>query len=87
MPANVTVPAALRSIRGGAFDTYFENQATCHFQSGEHPLARRPNIGMRLAVPMVNLASLESAQAFGSGATREAKVDEVEAAPTASATA
>lgn len=60
MPTNVTVPAALRSIRGGAFDTYFETQATCHFQSGEHPLARRPNIGFRLAVPMASLASLET---------------------------
>lgn len=43
------------SIRGGAFDTYFENQATCHYQSGEHPLSRRPNIGFRLALPMSDL--------------------------------
>ncbi|MEX2169756.1 MAG: SUMF1/EgtB/PvdO family nonheme iron enzyme [Pirellulales bacterium] len=88
MPTNVTVPAALRSIRGGAFDTYFENQATCHFQSGEHPLARRPNIGFRLAVPMTNLASLESAHAFGSGIGRETQVAaEVEVIPAATATA
>jgi gamma-glutamyl hercynylcysteine S-oxide synthase len=64
MPGNVTVPAALRSIRGGAFDTYFETQATCHFQSGEHPLARRPNIGFRLAIPMASLASLETIASF-----------------------
>jgi iron(II)-dependent oxidoreductase len=43
------------SIRGGAFDTYFENQATCHYQSGEHPLSRRANIGFRLALPMSDL--------------------------------
>jgi iron(II)-dependent oxidoreductase len=43
------------SIRGGAFDTYFENQATCHYQSGEHPLSRRSNIGFRLALPMSDL--------------------------------
>jgi iron(II)-dependent oxidoreductase len=43
------------SIRGGAFDTYFENQATCHYQSGEHPLSRRANIGFRLALPMADL--------------------------------
>jgi iron(II)-dependent oxidoreductase len=43
------------SIRGGAFDTYFENQATCHFQSGELPLSRRQNIGFRLALAMSDL--------------------------------
>ena len=49
------VPETFKSIRGGAFDTYFENQATCHYQSGEHPLARRHNIGFRLALPMATL--------------------------------
>jgi iron(II)-dependent oxidoreductase len=48
-------PETLKSIRGGAFDTYFENHATCHYQSGEHPLARRHNIGFRLALPMATL--------------------------------
>ncbi|MEM8864241.1 MAG: SUMF1/EgtB/PvdO family nonheme iron enzyme [Planctomycetota bacterium] len=55
--AKVRFPSALRSIRGGAYNTYFENQATCHFQSGEHPLARRANIGVRLAIDMAGLAS------------------------------
>jgi iron(II)-dependent oxidoreductase len=49
------VSEAVISIRGGAFDTYFENQATCHYQSGDHPLARRANIGFRLALPMSDL--------------------------------
>ncbi len=49
------VPDTFKSIRGGAFDTYFENQATCHFLSGEHPLSRRANIGFRLALPMATL--------------------------------
>ena len=49
------IPETYKSIRGGAFDTYFESQATCHFESGEHPLARRPNIGFRLALPMADL--------------------------------
>ena len=49
------VSESVMSIRGGAFDTYFENQATCHYQSGEHPLSRRPNIGFRLALPMSDL--------------------------------
>ena len=49
------ISESVMSIRGGAYDTYFENQATCHFQSGEHPLSRRPNIGCRLALPMSDL--------------------------------
>ena len=40
----------LKSIRGGAFDTYFDNQATCQFQSGETAIARKRNIGFRCAV-------------------------------------
>jgi gamma-glutamyl hercynylcysteine S-oxide synthase len=40
----------LKSIRGGAFDTYFETQAHCQFQSGENPLARKHNIGFRCAL-------------------------------------
>jgi formylglycine-generating enzyme required for sulfatase activity len=53
------VPETYKSVRGGAFDTYFENHATCHYQSGEHPLARRHNIGFRLALPMSTLAVVE----------------------------
>ena len=49
----VTVP--MKSIRGGAFDTYFENHATCHFQSGESPLSRKHNIGFRLALSAADL--------------------------------
>jgi iron(II)-dependent oxidoreductase len=49
------VSESVMSVRGGAFDTYFENQATCHFQSGEQALARRRNIGFRLALPMSDL--------------------------------
>jgi iron(II)-dependent oxidoreductase len=49
------VSESVMSIRGGAFDTYFENQATCHYQSGEHRLSRRPNIGFRLALAMSDL--------------------------------
>lgn len=57
-PQGVRFPSALRTIRGGAFNTYFENQATCHFQSAEHPLSRRDNIGIRLAISMNVLASV-----------------------------
>ena len=40
----------LKSLRGGAFDTYFEAQAQCQFQSGDSPLARKHNIGFRCAI-------------------------------------
>jgi iron(II)-dependent oxidoreductase len=49
------VSETMMSIRGGAFDTYFENHATCHYQSGEHALSRRANIGFRLALAMCEL--------------------------------
>ncbi len=40
----------LKAIRGGAFDTYFDTQASCQFQSGESPLARKHNISFRCAL-------------------------------------
>jgi gamma-glutamyl hercynylcysteine S-oxide synthase len=49
------VSESVMSVRGGAFDTYFENHATCHFQSGEQALSRRRNIGFRLALAMSEL--------------------------------
>jgi iron(II)-dependent oxidoreductase len=53
--SSLRVSESMMSIRGGAFDTYFENQATCHYQSGEHALARHRNVGFRLALPMSDL--------------------------------
>jgi iron(II)-dependent oxidoreductase len=46
----------LKSIRGGAFDTYFENQANCQFASGENPIARKHNIGFRCALSVCDIA-------------------------------
>jgi iron(II)-dependent oxidoreductase len=75
------VSESVMSIRGGAFDTYFENQATCHFQSGEHSLSRRRNIGFRLALPMSDLepayeepqqqSPAQSAQSCGASTSSE----------------
>jgi formylglycine-generating enzyme required for sulfatase activity len=62
------VPETFKSVRGGAFDTYFENHATCHYQSGEHPLARRHNIGFRLALPMSTLEVAEEDESHGDAA-------------------
>ncbi|HVX10099.1 MAG TPA: SUMF1/EgtB/PvdO family nonheme iron enzyme [Pirellulales bacterium] len=44
------LPTMLKTIHGGAFDTYFEHQACCDFQSGENPLSRKHNIGFRCAL-------------------------------------
>ena len=46
---------ARKSLRGGAFDTYFDVQATCQFQSGDHPLARKHNIGFRCSLGSCDL--------------------------------
>jgi iron(II)-dependent oxidoreductase len=40
----------LKSLRGGAFDTYFDSQAHSQFQSGAAPLERKHNIGFRCAL-------------------------------------
>jgi iron(II)-dependent oxidoreductase len=62
-PANVRIEtfSPMRSIRGGAFDTYFDSQAHCQFQSGECPLARKHNIGFRCALGFGDVASPEQA--------------------------
>jgi iron(II)-dependent oxidoreductase len=51
----------LKSLRGGAFDTYFENQATCQLQSGDSPLVRRHNIGFRCALSASEIIELPQA--------------------------
>ena len=49
------LPTPMKSIRGGAFDTYFDSQANARFQSGENPLSRRHNIGLRCAIGMCDV--------------------------------
>lgn len=48
----------MKMIRGGAFDTYFDNQAACQFQSGENPMVRRANIGFRCALSVCDVAGV-----------------------------
>jgi iron(II)-dependent oxidoreductase len=50
------VPFPMKGIRGGAFDTYFDQQATCQFRSGENRLARKHNIGFRCALSLCDVA-------------------------------
>ena len=40
----------LKSIRGGAFDTYFDTQATSNFRTGQIVLGRTHNLGFRCAL-------------------------------------
>lgn len=47
----------MKTIRGGAFDTYFDNQATSQFASGENPLSRKHNIGFRCGLSICDLAT------------------------------
>lgn len=49
----------MKSIRGGAFDTYFDVQATCQFQSGESPIRRKHNIGFRCALAVADVVPLD----------------------------
>jgi iron(II)-dependent oxidoreductase len=52
----------MKSIHGGAFDTYFDSQATCQFQSGEPAISRKHNVGFRCAVGVCDLALARTAQ-------------------------
>jgi iron(II)-dependent oxidoreductase len=62
----------LKSIRGGAFDTYFDSQAHCQFQSGESPLARKHNIGFRCALGFCDVIhTTEGSPASADGAPQE----------------
>jgi iron(II)-dependent oxidoreductase len=45
----------LRRIVGGAFDTYFPAEATCHYVTGQPELDRRNNIGFRCCVSVDRL--------------------------------
>ncbi len=42
----------MQVIRGGAFDTYFETQASSHFRTGQIALARTHNTGFRCAIDL-----------------------------------
>lgn len=53
--ATEDLPQILAEIRGGAFDTYFESQATCQFSAGQLLLHRANNIGFRCCVAMNKL--------------------------------
>jgi len=68
----------MKSVRGGAFDTYFDNQATCQFQSGETAIARKRNVGFRCAVGACDLMLARPTDDFAVPAELEsAAIEEV----------
>jgi iron(II)-dependent oxidoreductase len=73
----IETPSQMKSIRGGAFDTYFDNQANCQFQSGDSPMARKHNIGFRCALSVCDLGRLEGNEELAD-ATRTADEQLVE---------
>ncbi len=52
----VSPKTPMRALSGGAFDTYVERQASCQFESGERPFARKHNIGFRCVLSVAQLA-------------------------------
>jgi formylglycine-generating enzyme required for sulfatase activity len=48
----------MRRIIGGAYNTYFPAEATCHFITGQGELDRRENIGFRCALSLGQLRPL-----------------------------
>lgn len=55
----VEAPTQMKSLRGGAFDTYFDSQANCQYQSGDSPMARKHNIGFRCALGVCDLGAID----------------------------
>ena len=47
---NVSLDHVMAEIRGGAFDTYFQSQATCQFRSGQPLQHRTANVGFRCCI-------------------------------------
>jgi iron(II)-dependent oxidoreductase len=68
----------LKSIRGGAFDSYFENQVHTQFQSGENPLARKHNIGFRCAIGYCDVVQATDARPSQAG-DQSTQLEEVSA--------
>jgi iron(II)-dependent oxidoreductase len=71
----LVLEAPMKSIRGGAFDTYFDNQATCQFQSGEGMLVRKHNIGFRCAVGVCDLMLARAEPSAASAASADQPQD------------
>lgn len=60
----LVIEQPMAEVRGGAYDTYFETQATCQFRTGHQLLYRGPNVGFRCCVPLRNLPARPDPSAF-----------------------
>ncbi len=54
----------MAEIRGGAFDTYFETQATCSFRTGQPLLSRTHNVGFRCCINADSIVSHPEPSSF-----------------------
>ncbi len=50
----------MMGVRGGAFDTYFEAQATSVFRTGQITLGRAHNVGLRCALDLADMPTPEA---------------------------
>jgi iron(II)-dependent oxidoreductase len=74
----IETPMPLKSIRGGAFDSYFDTQTHCQFQSGAGPLERKHNIGFRCALGFCDVVHMaDSGDSEHTAASRAADTEEV----------
>lgn len=60
----VTFEEDMAEVRGGAFNTYFEEQATCQFRTGQPFLYRGDNVGFRCCVSASELKQPPEPNAF-----------------------
>ncbi len=65
----------MKSIRGGAYDTYFDMQGSSTFQSGDDALSRKHNIGFRCAIGVNDLALEGDAAEAPSNATNDYEME------------
>jgi iron(II)-dependent oxidoreductase len=61
----------LKSIRGGAFDTYFDHQAASQFESADNPLSRKHNVGFRCALNWDEISLGDSNEESSNGMSTE----------------
>lgn len=67
----------MKSLRGGAYDTYFDSQANCQFQSGDSPMSRKHNIGFRCALGVCDLGQLDGSSDQDNQASEDEQLEAV----------
>jgi len=57
---SIEIVEPMKSLRGGAFDSYLDTCATCQCRSADSPLTRIHNIGFRCAVSACDVVEISS---------------------------